>query len=196
MVWLRRVRSTLIRSVKGKRPEIHESCVLLENVSIFGNVRLSAKCSVWPGSVLRAEGDESITVGEGTNIQDNCCIHTEIGYDVKIGRNVTVGHGVILHACEIKNHVLIGMGSVVQDGAVIEENCLIGAGALINKGMVVPKGHLAYGVPAKVIRALKPEELHEISASAEEYHELLECILKEEESDRAYFDYNKRVYKI
>lgn len=182
----------MIRSVNGKKPKIHPHSVLLENVSIFGNVTLEAHCSIWPGSVLRAEGKESITIGEGTNIQDHCCVHTEIGYNVTIGKNVTIGHGVILHACHIADDVLVGMGAIIQDGAKIEKNCFIGAGALIPKNMIVPEGHLAYGVPAKVIRPLRIEELEEITASAKEYHELSKHILQQEQEDKKEYSYNQR----
>lgn len=170
---------------------IHPSCILLENVSIFGNVELSAGCSIWPGTVLRAEGKEKITVGEGTNIQDQCCVHTELDCDVKIGKNVTIGHGVILHGCQIEDHVLIGMGAVIQDQVKIEKNCFIGAGALLPKNMTVPEGHVAYGVPAKVVRPIRDSELQEILASAEEYHELSKYILANETEDKKEFSYNK-----
>ena len=119
-------------------------------------------------SVLR--GDEApIRIGEAVNIQENCTLHTSVGYPVEIGNYVTVGHNVVLHGCKIDDGSLIGMGSVVLDGAQIGKQCLIGAGSLITKNMVIPDGSLAMGSPAKIKRELTEEEKRHLYSNSMEY---------------------------
>ena len=115
-------------------------------------------------------GDSSeIQIGEGTNIQDLCVLHVDENCPLNIGRNVTVGHGVILHGCTIGDRTIVGMGATIMDGATVGSDCLIGAGALISQGVTIPDGSLVMGLPGKVIRPLTNEEKAECLDSARRY---------------------------
>ncbi len=139
-----------------------------EGSRIVGNVSFGENCSVWYNAVIRGD-DEPITIGERTNIQDNCVLHVDKGFPLKIGTGVTVGHGSILHGCSIGDHSLIGMGSIILNGAKVGKNCLIGAGTLITQGREIPDGMLAFGNPVKIVRPLTEEEMNENKESAEHY---------------------------
>ena len=151
-------------------PSVGKDTYIFPNALLLGNVIIGEKWIVYPNVVIRGEKHKAV-IGDGTNIQENSCIHVEVDADVIIGKNVTIGHNAIIHACTIENNCVIGMGAIIQNGAVIEENCIIGAGSVVPVNMVIPKGHVAYGVPAKVIRELKKEDYEEIRESAEEYQE-------------------------
>ena len=145
-----------------------EDVILLPGARVSGDVKLGRGCSVWYNAVIR--GDEaSITVGENTNIQDNCTLHTSYGHPLQVGAGVTVGHNAVLHGCTVGDNCLIGMGSIVLDGAVIGSNCIVGAGALVTQRTVIPEGSMVLGAPAKVRRALTPEEIDSIRHSAQTY---------------------------
>ncbi|WPX09399.1 gamma carbonic anhydrase family protein [Anaerocellum danielii] len=161
----------MIITYKGKTPKIAPSAFVAENAVIIGDVEIGENSSVWFGCVLRCE-ENRIIIGKNTNIQDLTTIHTDHCCSVIIGDNVTIGHNVVLHGCEIGNNVLIGMGSIVMNGSKIGDNSLIGAGSLITQNMVIPPNTLVFGRPAKVIRELKPEEIDKIAISAKEYIEL------------------------
>ncbi len=161
----------MIISYKGKTPKIAPSAFVAENAVIIGDVEIGENSSVWFGCVLRCE-ENRIIIGKNTNIQDLTTIHTDHCCSVIIGDNVTVGHNVVLHGCEIGNNVLIGMGTIIMNGSKIGENSLIGAGSLITQNMVIPPNTLVFGRPAKVIRELTPEEIEKIAISAKEYIEL------------------------
>ena len=170
--WLERsVTISLIRSYQNKVPSFAPTARAAENASIIGSVSLADQSSVWYGAVLR--GDESaITVGEGSNIQDNAVIHCDAPYPAVIGRDVTVGHGAIIHGCTIEDRCLIGMGAILLNGCVIGEGSLVAAGALVTQGMIVPPGSMVMGSPAKVTRPLRPEESADILDSAATYRHL------------------------
>ncbi len=136
----------------------------------MGDVTIGADSSIWYQAVVRGDSDR-IRIGERTNIQDGCILHTDCGLALEIGDGVTVGHGVILHGCQIGDNTLIGMGAIVLNGAQIGKNCLIGAGALVTQGTVIPDGSLAFGNPAKVRRMLTREEIEENKRSAAGYVE-------------------------
>lgn len=161
----------MIVTYKGKTPKIAPSAFVAENAVIIGDVEIGENSSVWFGCVLRCE-ENRIIIGKNTNIQDLTTIHTDHCCSVIIGDNVTVGHNVVLHGCEIGNNVLIGMGSIIMNGSKIGDNSLIGAGSLITQNTVIPPNTLAFGRPAKVIRELTPEEIEKIAISAKEYIEL------------------------
>jgi carbonic anhydrase/acetyltransferase-like protein (isoleucine patch superfamily) len=161
----------MIVTYKGKTPKIAPSAFVAENAVIIGDVEIGENSSVWFGCVLRCE-ENRIIIGKNTNIQDLTTIHTDHCCSVIIGDNVTVGHNVVLHGCEIGNNVLIGMGSIIMNGSKIGDNCLIGAGSLITQNTVIPPNTLVFGRPAKVIRELTPEEIEKIAISAKEYIEL------------------------
>ena len=151
-----------------KNPTISSSAFVADNATVRGDVTLGECSSVFFGAVLR--GDRApITIGSGTNIQDNCVVHVDYDYPVVVGQNVTVGHGAILHGCTVGDNTLIGMGTIVLNGARIGRDCIIGAGALVTQGKVVPDGSMAYGNPARIIRQLTPEEVEANRANAQAY---------------------------
>ena len=125
--------------------------------AVMGRVILKKNASVWWGATLRGDNDP-IVVGEGSNIQDGSVCHTDTGSPCIIGANVTVGHMVMLHGCEIGDNTLVGIGSVVLNGAKIGKNCLIGARCLITEGKEIPDNSLVMGAPGKVVRELTPEQ--------------------------------------
>ena len=135
---------------------------------VLGDVVLEAGASVWFGAVLRGDTDR-LVVGENSNIQDGSVLHADDGVPLTIGRDVTVGHKVMLHVCSIGDNSLIGIGAVVLNGAVIGKNCLIGAGALITEGKVIPDGSLVMGSPGKVVRELSESQIQGITVSAAHY---------------------------
>lgn len=139
-----------------------------DGAKIIGNVEIGADSSVWYNAVIRGDSN-SIVIGKHTNIQDNAVLHTSHNYALKIGDNVTIGHGAIVHGCTIGNNVLIGMGAIVLDGVVIENDCMIGAGALVTQNKVISEGSLCIGSPAKVVRELTQEEKDSIVENARAY---------------------------
>ena len=151
-----------------KNPDIHPSAFVAPGAVVRGDVHLAENSSVFYNAVLR--GDRApIFIGAGTNIQDGCVVHVEYDLPAVVGRDVTVGHGAILHGCTIGDNSLIGMGAVVLNGAQIGKNCIIGASALVTQGMQVPDGSMLLGVPAKVRRPLTEEEIESNRRAAEEY---------------------------
>ncbi|UWR23941.1 gamma carbonic anhydrase family protein [Sulfitobacter sp. S190] len=151
-------------------PDIATSAWVAPDANVIGNVRIGARGSVWFGSTLRGD-NELIDVGAGTNVQENCVFHTDIGFALTIGVNCTIGHKVMLHGCTIGDNSLIGMGATVLNGAVIGRNCLIGAGALITEGKKIPDGSLVMGVPGKVVRDLDEQAIKGLELSALHYQE-------------------------
>lgn len=139
--------------IGGHAPVVHETAWLAPNATVIGQVTLAADASIWYNAVLRADF-EVIAVGEKSNIQDCCVVHTDPGFAVTIGSGVTVGHNATLHGCTIGDNVLVGMGSTILNGAVIGAGSLIAANALIPEGMQVPPGSLVAGVPGKIRREL------------------------------------------
>lgn len=153
-----------------KTPDIHPSAFVAPGAVVRGEVHLAENSSVFYNAVLR--GDRApISIGEGTNIQDNCVVHVEYDLPVTVGKNVTVGHGAILHGCTVGDETLIGMGAIVLNGAQIGKSCLIGAGALVTQNAVIPDGCMAVGSPARVKRPLTPEEMVGLRQSAADYRQ-------------------------
>lgn len=138
------------------------------DANLIGRIVLGAGCSVWFGATLRGD-NEPITIGAGTNIQENCVLHVDPGYPMQIGENCTIGHKAMLHGCTIGDQSLIGMGATVLNGAKIGKNCLIGAGALITEGKEIPDGSLVMGTPGKVVRELGEAQIAALMVSAREY---------------------------
>ena len=163
-----------------KKPDIHPSVFVAPGAVVRGDVQLAAGSSVFYNAVLR--GDRAaISIGEGTNIQDNCVVHVDYDYPVVVGQNVTVGHGAILHGCTVGDNTLIGMGAIVLNGAQVGSNCLIGAGALVPQHAVIPDGSLAFGSPAKVRSALDEAAIAELHQAALDYQqEAMECKAEQE----------------
>lgn len=138
------------------------------SADVMGKVRLLDNASVWFGAVLRGD-NEWITVGQGSNVQDGCVLHTDMGAPLTIGTNCTIGHMAILHGCEIGNNSLVGMGAIILNHSKIGRNCLIGAGALIPEGKVIPDNSLVMGQPGKIIRVLDADAAAKLTLSAVGY---------------------------
>ena len=142
------------------------------NATVVGDVVLEEDVNIWYGAVLRGDSGR-ITVGAGTNIQDNCVIHDE----TVIGKNCTIGHSAIVHGCKVGDGCLIGMGAVVLTGAVLEHHCLVGAGAVVTGKTVAPAGSVLLGSPAKVVKQLTPEAMQAQEDGAGHYVELAQKML-------------------
>jgi len=160
----------VLYSLDGISPELNDDSWVAPDANLIGHVRLEAGASVWFGSTLRGD-NELIHVGEGSNIQENSVLHTDMGYPLTIGKNCTIGHKAMLHGCTIGEQSLIGMGAMVLNGARIGRNCLIGAGALITEGKEIPDGSLVMGAPGRVVRALDEEAIAGLLASAQGYQQ-------------------------
>lgn len=156
------------KSYGGVAPTLAPTARVAETAVLVGQVTLEEEANVWYGAVLR--GDESaVTVGEGTNVQDNAVLHCDLGYPLVVGRDVTVGHAAVLHGCTVGDRCLIGMGAILLNGCVIGEECIVGAGALVTQHREIPPGSLVMGSPAKVVRPLTPEERAGLARSAADY---------------------------
>lgn len=149
-------------------PQIADDAWVAPTATVIGRVRLGEGANIWYGAVLRGDEDE-IVVGAGSNVQDNCVMHTDPGHPVHVGANVTIGHGAIVHGATVEDDVLIGMGSTLLNGSVIGSGSVIGAGALVSEGVVIPPNSLVLGVPGKVRRETTEEERAAIAASAPGY---------------------------
>ncbi|HAL39307.1 MAG TPA: gamma carbonic anhydrase family protein [Polaromonas sp.] len=149
-------------------PAIHDSAWVADSAQVIGRVRLAEDCSVWFGVVIRGD-TETITVGKGSNIQDNSVLHADPGMPLNIGENVNVGHQVMLHGCTIGDGSLIGIQAVVLNGAKIGKNCLVGAGSLVTEGKEFPDGSMILGSPAKAVRQLSAEQITGLKMSTQRY---------------------------
>ena len=136
-----------------KKPALGKKVFIAKTATVIGDVTLGAHSSVWYGAVLRGDINH-IVVGHHSNVQDNAVLHLADDFPCLVGNWVTVGHGAIVHACEVGDEVLVGMGAVILDGAVIGRQSLIGAKSLVTQGMKIPPGSLVLGAPAKVVRRL------------------------------------------
>ncbi len=140
------------------------------SADVIGRVVLRARASVWFQAVLRGD-NEAIVIGEESNVQDGSVLHTDPGFPLTVGRQVTVGHKAMLHGCTVGDACLIGINAVVLNGAVIGSHCLIGANALVTQGQQIPDNSLVLGSPGKVIRTLEPDEISRLAVSAQRYVE-------------------------
>lgn len=154
-----------------------EGVFVADTARVVGDVKIGKNCSIWYGAVIR--GDEApIQIGRNTNVQDNCVIHADKGFDVEIGADVTIGHGSIVHGCRIGAGSLIGMGAIILNGAVIGKDCLIGAGALVTGRSNIPDKSLVIGSPARVKRILTEDEIREQHKNIEMYVQLTKDYMK------------------
>jgi carbonic anhydrase/acetyltransferase-like protein (isoleucine patch superfamily) len=160
----------LIYALGDLTPEIDADSWVAPDANVIGRVRLRAGASVWFGATLRGD-NEWIELGAGTNVQEGCTLHTDMGYPLIVGRDCTIGHNVILHGCVIGDESLIGMGATILNGARIGRNCLIGAGALITEGKEIPDGSLVMGAPGKVVRQLDETAFENLRRSASHYQD-------------------------
>ncbi len=158
----------------NRKYEIHKETFIAPSASIIGKVIIKKGASIWYNSVLR--GDiEDIIIGENSNIQDNCVVHVESDLKTIVGKGVTVGHNVVLHACSVGDHCLIGMGSILMDGSVIGKNSLVAAGSLVPPGKNYPEGSFILGTPAVVNRQLTEKEIERIKEGAIRYRKYWEA---------------------
>ena len=141
------------------------------NATVIGDVTIGSQVGIWFGAVVRADKDR-IVIGDRSNIQDNCTVHTSKGHPVLMGNDVSVGHGAILHGCTIGDRVLVGMGAIVLNGARIGSGSVIGAGAVVTEGMDIPEESVVIGVPGKVIKKSSAAQQQQILANAASYIEL------------------------
>jgi carbonic anhydrase/acetyltransferase-like protein (isoleucine patch superfamily) len=151
-----------------RTPQVAETAWVAESAQVIGGVALGPDSSVWPGVVIRGDSGP-ISVGEGSNIQDNSVLHADEGVPLTIGKHVTVGHQVMLHGCTVGDESLIGIGAIVLNHAKIGRNCLVGAGALVTEGKEFPDGSMIVGSPARVVRQLTPEQIEGLRRSARHY---------------------------
>lgn len=163
--------TALILPFDGRSPTIAESAWVAPNATLVGGVTLGENASVFYGAVLRGDVD-SITIGAGSNLQDNVVVHCDAGKPVTVGSGVSVGHAAVLHGCTIENDCLIGMSATVLNLAVVGAGSLVAAGAVVLEGTVIPPGSLVAGVPAKVRRELTEDELADVRRNAAHYVEL------------------------
>ena len=151
----------LIKSARGKTPHWGQACYLAENATLAGDVVLGNGCSVWFNAVLRGDV-HYIRIGDNVNIQDGAIIHcTYQKYPVNIGNNVSIAHGAIVHGCTIHDNVLIGMGAIVMDNVIVESNSVVAAGAVVAKNTVVKSGSIYAGIPARKIKEVDKRTLEE-----------------------------------
>lgn len=159
----------MLRAVRGKSPQLGEGVFLAETAQLLGDVRVGDRSSIWYQTVLRGDV-EPIIIGSDTNIQDGTVIHGTMGKcGAVVGNRVTIGHGVILHGCQVEDLCLIGMGSIIMDQAHIPPRCVVGAGSLVTEGASFEEGMLILGRPAKAVRLLKESELAFLDRSANNY---------------------------
>ena len=149
-------------------PSLPASAWVADNAQVIGDVTLGEDSSIWFGVVVRGD-TESITIGQGSNIQDGSVLHADPGVPLIIGDNVTVGHQVMLHGCTIGDNTLIGIQAVVLNGAKIGKNCLVGAGSLVTEGKEFPDGSMIFGSPAKAVRQLSEEQIEGLKKTARHY---------------------------
>ncbi len=160
-----------IYQLDGVAPQIHPTAWIADSAQVIGDVHLAEECSVWFGVVMRADTGEAMRIGRGSNIQEGSVLHADPGVPLSIGDSVTVGHRAMLHGCTIGDGALIGIGAIVLNRARIGRHCLVGAGALVTEGKEFPDGSLIVGSPAKLVRALTPEQIEGLQRSAAHYRE-------------------------
>ena len=158
----------MLYSLDNVKATIDGECFIAPNAAVIGDVKLAPDTSVWFSAVIRGDTD-TLTIGARSNVQDNSVIHTDAGIPVEIGEGVTIGHGCIIHGCNIGDNTLIGMGCTILNRASIGKNCIIGAHALVTQGMEIPDNSLVLGVPAKIVRATTEQEIERNKANAQIY---------------------------
>lgn len=160
----------MIYALDDIAPQIDPTAWVAPDANVIGKIVLEASSSVWFGATLRGDNEE-IRLGANSNIQENCVLHTDMGYPLVIGANCTIGHKAMLHGCTIGEGSLIGMGATILNGAKIGRGCLIGAGALVTEGKEIPDGSLVMGAPGKVIRTLDAAAQARLIQSAASYRD-------------------------
>jgi carbonic anhydrase/acetyltransferase-like protein (isoleucine patch superfamily) len=151
-------------------PDIAPSAYIADSAIVVGKARIEANASIWFNVSIRADND-TITIGENSNVQEACVLHTDPGYQLTVGNNVSIGHQAMLHGCSIGDGSLVGMQAIILNGAKIGRNCLVGAGALVTEGKEFPDNSLIIGSPAKAVRTLSEEQIAGLRAAAAHYVE-------------------------
>ena len=149
-------------------PKIDPSVFVAKGAVILGDVTIGKECSIWYNTTIRST-ESTITIGQGTNVQDNAVIHVGENHPTTIGAYVTIGHGAIIHGCTIEDNSLIGMGAIILNGSHIGKNCIIAAGTLIPQNKEIPDNSLVMGTPGKIIRQITAEEIEKNKKNAEHY---------------------------
>ena len=160
----------MIRSIRGKSPQIADSAFIDPSAVVIGDVEIGERSSIWPHVTIRADVNH-MHIGSETNIQDNSVLHADYGYPLTIGDRVTVGHSVVLHGCTVEDDVLLGIGAIVLNGAKVGKGSVVAAGALIPEDMEVPADTVVMGAPAKPRRAVSAEERARFLEGAQHYVE-------------------------
>lgn len=160
----------LIKSVNGKTPEIPSSCYTAENATVIGDVKMGEECSIWFNAVVRGDVN-SIVMGDRVNVQDGAIVHcTFEKASTSIGNDVSIGHNAIVHGCDLKHNVLIGMGAIVMDNAVIESNVIIAAGAVVLENTQTESGWIYAGIPAVKVKELTKENAEKMIGSTASHY--------------------------
>ncbi|WP_019140670.1 gamma carbonic anhydrase family protein [Noviherbaspirillum massiliense] len=149
-------------------PDIHSSAYVTDAANVIGKVKIEANASIWFNVTIRGD-NELISIGENSNIQEGCVLHTDPGFPLTVSRNVTVGHQAMLHGCTIGEGSLIGIQAIILNGAKIGKNCLVGAGALVTEGKEFPDNSLIIGSPAKAVRTLSEEDIARMHGNTGNY---------------------------
>ena len=170
--------NSVILPYKGKKPNIAGDVFVAPTASVIGDVKIGAGSSIWFGVTVRGDF-QPVTIGCFTNVQDNCTIHVMGDTPTEIGNYVTIGHNAIVHCRRIRDNCLIGMGSIVLGYSEIGENCIIGAGTLLTQYKKIPNNSLVFGNPAKIMRALRDDEIAALRASAMHYHDCAKVYIQE-----------------
>lgn len=158
----------MIVALEGMMPVIDASCFVAPSAVVVGDVRIGAESGIWYGAVVRGDM-ASVSIGARSNVQDLAVLHVDASKDLSIGDDVTLGHRAIVHACTVRDRVLVGMGAVIMNGAEIGEDSIVGAGAVVTEGYIVPPRSLVLGMPGRVKRELTPEEILGVAESARVY---------------------------
>ncbi len=162
---------------EGKRPSVDRNAFVHPLAVLIGDVAIESGCYVGAGAVLRGDIG-SVRIGEGSNVQENCVVHTFPDKETYLHPNCHIGHGCILHGCEICSNVLVGMGSIVADGVKINSNCLIGAGSFVPFNTEIPQNSVVMGSPAKVVKEISCEQLEHLVEARAIYQDLARRYLK------------------
>jgi carbonic anhydrase/acetyltransferase-like protein (isoleucine patch superfamily) len=149
-------------------PQVHPTAWVADSATVIGNVVLEEGASVWHGAVIRGD-NERITIGRGSNVQDGCVLHTDLGFPLTLGAEVTIGHQVVLHGCTVGDGSLVGIQAVVLNGAVVGRGCLVAAGAVVTEGKTFADRSLIMGAPAKAVREISPEQAQRMARGAAYY---------------------------